>query len=62
MWTPELFDRAVFDRWHAAGATTLKERVQARTAALRAEPRAFTLDLSVREQLDAALATAGRAQ
>jgi trimethylamine---corrinoid protein Co-methyltransferase len=62
VWTPELFDRAVFDRWHAAGATTLKERVQARTAALRAEPRAFTLDPSVREQLDAALATAGRAQ
>jgi trimethylamine---corrinoid protein Co-methyltransferase len=59
-WSPALFDRAVYDRWHAAGATTLKERVEARTAALRAEPRAFTLDPDVRERLKAALATATR--
>ena len=59
-WSPALFDRAVYDRWHAAGATTLKERVEARTAALRAEPRAFTLDPDVRGRLEAALATATR--
>jgi trimethylamine--corrinoid protein Co-methyltransferase len=62
MWTPALFDRTVYDRWHTAGATTLKERVKARTTALRAEPRAFTLDPSVHEQLAAAFAAAGGAQ
>ncbi len=57
-WAPALFDRATHDRWAAAGATTLKERVLARTEALRAEPRAFALEESIRERLRAVLAEA----
>jgi len=59
-WAPTLFDRTVFDRWQAQGATTLKERVHARAEALRSEPRVFTLDSSIREQLDAQLTREGR--
>jgi trimethylamine---corrinoid protein Co-methyltransferase len=58
-WQPELFDRSVFDRWQNAGASTLRERVLARTAVLRAAPPAFALDESVREQLERSLAVAG---
>ena len=58
-WSPSLFDRAAYERWHAAGASTLKERVQARTAALRAEPRAFSLEDSVRERVAALAETGG---
>jgi trimethylamine--corrinoid protein Co-methyltransferase len=57
-WAPRLFDRAAHDRWAAAGASTLKERVAARTQELREEPRAFTLDQTVRDRLQAALAEA----
>jgi len=59
-WAPTLFDRAACERWHAAGATTLKERVHLQTEALRREPRAFALEGSVRERLSATLADAGR--
>jgi trimethylamine---corrinoid protein Co-methyltransferase len=58
-WAPALFDRATCDRWRAGGATTLKERVEARTAALRAAPRAFTLDAAVQERLAATVAKKG---
>ena len=54
-WQPELFDRTVFDRWQNAGASTLKERVLARTAALRAAPPEFTLAEPVRDQLERSL-------
>ncbi len=57
-WAPALLDRAAHDRWAAAGATTLRERVFATTEALRAEPRAFALEESVRERLSAVLAEA----
>lgn len=57
-WSPTLFDRSVYERWRAAGATTLKERVEARTAELRSVPRAFTLETAVRERVGA-LAEAG---
>ncbi|MFA4965551.1 MAG: trimethylamine methyltransferase family protein [Thermoleophilia bacterium] len=57
-WRPTLFDRATHERWRAAGASTLKERVLARTEALRAAPRGFTLEASIREQLRQVLAEA----
>jgi trimethylamine--corrinoid protein Co-methyltransferase len=42
-WTPGLLDRAVHDRWAAAGATTLGERVRAKTSHLRSAARPFSL-------------------
>ena len=57
-WQPRLFDRATHDRWAAAGATTLKERVTVRAQELREEPRAFTLDQTIRDRLQAVLAEA----
>ncbi len=51
-WRPTLLDRATHDRWAADGATTLKERVQAKATLLRAAQRPFALSLDQ----DAALA------
>ena len=42
-WSSELFDDAGHGRWVAQGSLTLLDRVRARVARLRAEPRAFTL-------------------
>jgi trimethylamine---corrinoid protein Co-methyltransferase len=56
LWQSELFDSSVFDRWQAGGAQTLLDRVRARVAALRAEPRAFELDATVAERLASILA------
>ena len=58
-WQPSLLDRNAYERWRTAGATTLKERVQIQTAALREAPRGFVLEDSIRRRLDAALAAAG---
>ena len=58
-WSPSLFDRAAYERWHAAGASTLKERVKARTEELRGEPRGFRLEDSVRERVAALAETGG---
>jgi trimethylamine:corrinoid methyltransferase-like protein len=55
---PRLFDRATHDRWAAAGASTLKERVVARVQELRDEPSAFALEQTIRDRLPAALAEA----
>lgn len=58
-WQPRLFDRATHDRWAAAGATTLKERVAVRTQELREEPRAYVLEQTIRDRLQAVIAEAG---
>ena len=50
-WHPSLIDQTVYDRWHAAGATTLRERLDARTIELRAVPRTHVLGDDVRAQL-----------
>jgi trimethylamine--corrinoid protein Co-methyltransferase len=55
-WRPELFDHAIFERWHAQGAKTLKERVKAKTDRLRAEDRAFVLERDAQERLSHLLA------
>jgi len=55
---PRLFDRAAHDCWAAVGATTLKERVAARTQELREEPGEFTLETAIRDRLQAVLAEA----
>jgi trimethylamine--corrinoid protein Co-methyltransferase len=56
IWQSELFDTTVFDRWSAAGAHTLLDRLKAGVAALRSEPRDFTLDAAVTNGLDEILA------
>ena len=59
---PELFDQSVYERWQAAGATTLGARVTARTRELLAGPPTFTLDQTTRRRLSdlVAEAPAGR--
>ena len=48
VWAPALFERGEFEHWRAEGATTLKERVRARTESLRREPPAFAPDDATR--------------
>ncbi len=57
-WTSELFDDAGYERWKADGATTLLDRVRARVARLREEPRAFELSAEQVAELDAIVAAA----
>jgi trimethylamine--corrinoid protein Co-methyltransferase len=51
-WLPALFDRVMHDRWRAGGGLSLRRRVEARVAELRAEPPAWTLPEVVRARLD----------
>jgi trimethylamine:corrinoid methyltransferase-like protein len=46
-----LLDQSAHDRWRAAGATTLRERVAARTQELLSGPPTFTLDETTRRRL-----------
>ena len=54
-WTPALLDHTMHDRWAADGATTLKERVHAKTVRLATEPRAFALTAEQGARLEAIL-------
>ena len=56
IWQSDLFDTTPHDRWEAEGSLTLLDRLRARVAALRAEPRAFELDATAKAGLDAVLA------
>ncbi|MBE3032156.1 MAG: trimethylamine methyltransferase family protein, partial [Actinobacteria bacterium] len=56
IWQSDLFDTTPHDRWEAEGSLTLLDRLRARVAALRAEPRAFALDATAKAGLDAVLA------
>ena len=50
-WIPTLFERSVYDRWAAAGSRTLKERVRAKVAALRAAEPPYRADAATRQEL-----------
>lgn len=50
-WIPSLFDRSVYDRWAAEGSRTLKDRVRAKVAALRAEEPSYRADAGTRQEL-----------
>jgi trimethylamine--corrinoid protein Co-methyltransferase len=54
-WTAELFDHTMHDRWAADGEKTLKERVRAKVARLRAEGRPFTISAEQDARLEAIL-------
>ena len=56
IWQSELLDTTPHDRWQAEGSHTLLDRLKARVAALRAEPRAFELGDDVKAGLDQILA------
>ena len=51
-WLPQVFIRAMHDRWQSQGGLTLKERLGRRVAALRAEPPAFALASDQRRALE----------
>ncbi|MGZ4200410.1 MAG: trimethylamine methyltransferase family protein, partial [Thermoleophilia bacterium] len=53
-----LFDQSAHERWRTEGATTLKERVAARTQRLLAGPPTFRLDETTRRRLDDLVAAA----
>ena len=56
IWQSELLDTTPHDRWVAEGSQTLLDRLKARVAALRAEPRAFELSDDAKAGLDRVLA------
>jgi len=56
IWQSDLFDTTPHDRWEAEGSLTLLDRLRARVAALRAEPRAFELSAEAKAGLDRVLA------
>jgi len=56
IWQSDLLDTTRHDRWEAEGCRTLLDRLKARVAALRAEPRAFELSDDVKAGLDRVLA------
>jgi len=47
-----LLDQSTYERWRSEGATTLEQRVAARTADLLEGPPPFTLDDTTRRRLD----------
>ena len=56
IWQSDFFDTTRHDAWEAAGSPTLLDRLRARVAELRSEPRAFALPDDVKDGLDAILA------
>ena len=56
IWQSDLFDTTRHDAWEAEGSKTLLERLKARVAELRSEPRAFELPEDAKSGLDRILA------
>ena len=56
IWQSDLFDTTRHDAWEADGSRTLLDRLKARVAELRSEPRAFELPDDVKAGLDRILA------
>ncbi len=56
IWQSDLLETTRHDAWQAAGSRTLLDRLRARVAALRAEPRAFELSDAAKFGLDNILA------
>jgi trimethylamine--corrinoid protein Co-methyltransferase len=56
IWQSDLLDTTRHDRWRAEGSLTLLDRLRARVAALRAEPRAFELSDEAKAGLERVLA------
>ena len=56
IWQSDLLDTSRHDHWADEGSPTLLDRLKARVAALRAEPRAFELGAEAKADLDRILA------
>ena len=56
IWQSDLFDTSRHAHWVEEGSPTLVDRLRARVAALRAEPRAFELSAEAKSELDRILA------
>jgi trimethylamine--corrinoid protein Co-methyltransferase len=56
IWQSDLLDTSRHAHWVEEGSPTLLDRLRARVAALRAEPRAFELDAAVTAEFDRILA------
>jgi trimethylamine--corrinoid protein Co-methyltransferase len=56
IWQSDLLDTSRHDHWADEGSPTLLDRLKARVAALRAEPRAFELSTDAKADLDRILA------
>lgn len=56
IWQSDLLDTTPHDRWEAEGSCTLLDRLKARVAELRSEPRAFGLGSEVEAGLERILA------
>jgi trimethylamine:corrinoid methyltransferase-like protein len=56
IWQSDFFDTTRHDAWEAGGSQTLLDRLRARVAKLRSEPRAFELPDAVGAGLDRVLA------
>jgi len=56
IWQSDLLDTTPHDRWEAEGSKTLLDRLRARVAELRSEPRAFELSDEAKAGLDRVLA------
>ena len=56
IWQSDLFDTTRHDHWQAAGSRTLLDRLRARVAELRSQPRDFQLSDDVKAGLDRVLA------
>jgi trimethylamine--corrinoid protein Co-methyltransferase len=56
IWQSDLFDTTRHDAWEADGSKTMLDRVKARVAELRSQPRAFVLSDEVKADLDRILA------
>jgi trimethylamine---corrinoid protein Co-methyltransferase len=55
IWQSDLLDTTRHDRWQAEGSQTLLDRLKARVAELRSEPRAFELGAEQKAGLDRVL-------
>jgi trimethylamine:corrinoid methyltransferase-like protein len=56
IWQSDFFDTTRHDAWQAGGSRTLLDRLRARVAKLRSEPRLVELPDEVKQGLDAILA------
>ena len=51
-WQTDLFDHTVFERWHADGASTLRERVARKTATLMAQAPDHEIPAATRAEIE----------
>ena len=61
-WQTRLFDHTAFERWHAGGSTSLRQRVAQQTANLMAQPPEHEVPAATRAELEMLIAAVARAR